>query len=293
MNHDYPAAIADLDAAIHADPDSPNLLIQRAMAFFYSGYYAQAKADASQAIAAAPALATLYQQRAKIEKWIGQPGESIADLDQAIKLSKSPAADMYADRGQAYQSKGDYASAARDLKTAVKLNPRDTESMLALASAFQEQKDYAHAVTASTRLLERDSANADAHVSRADAYWSLGQYQAALDDYRAAVRLDPKNAVAANGLSWFLCTCPAATMRDGKRALVLASRACELSQWGQFGYVDTLAAAYAELGNFPEAVAWQQHAIDLAGPDSALKTQLQQRLELYRKRLPYREDHPD
>jgi Tfp pilus assembly protein PilF len=141
-------------------------------------------------------------------------------------------------------------------------------------------------------LLEVDPDNTNAYVSRAYAYMTLGQYQPALDDYRSASKRAPEDSDTANDLSWFLSTCPQAKLRDGKRALALANYACQHTGWDEPQCIDTLAAAYAELGSFDEAIVWEQRAIELADPSNKdFQQQLQQRLELYRKGLPYREDH--
>ena len=293
MNHDYAQAIADLDLAITRHSDDPDYLIQRAMAYFYAGYYQKAQAEADKAIAAAPTRWNLYEQRAEFEKWLNQPDKSIADLDQAIKLSKTRNAQLYTERGQAFLAKKDYDRALENLKEAADIGPNDTDTLDALASAYGGKKEYAQQVATLTRLLEIEPAQVDALINRAAAHLELGQRQEALDDYRRAYKLRPYDAEAANDLSWFLCTCPDAKLRDGKRALELANHACELSEWTQAWYIDTLAAAYAEQRDFDEAIVWQQRAIDLAGQSQKeLSDELQKRLELYKKGLPYREEHP-
>ncbi len=293
MNHDYAQAIADLDFAIGKKAGDPDYLIQRAMAYFYAGFYQKAQAEADKSIAAAPTRWTLYEQRAEIEKWLNQPDKSIADLDQAIKLSKTKNADLYSKRGQACLAKQDYESALRDLKQAAELRPDDVDTLSALAAAYRGKKQYVQEAATLTRLLEIEPGKADTYIARAAAHLELGQYQAVLDDYRLAAKHEPDNAEAANDLSWFLCTCPDAKLRDGKRALELANHACELSGWTQATFIDTLAAAFAEQRNFGEASVWQQRAIDLVGQSQTeLKQELQKRLELYRKGLPYREERP-
>jgi hypothetical protein len=59
--------------------------------------------------------------------------------------------------------------------------------------------------------------------------------------------------------------------------------------WNSFGYLDTLAATYAEAGSFKEAVAWQKKALDLDIEDRDTLEQARQRLKLYEEGKPYRE----
>jgi hypothetical protein len=71
-----------------------------------------------------------------------------------------------------------------------------------------------------------------------------------------------------------------------RKNLEYATRACELSQWKDFSYLDTLAASYAEVGDFKAAVKWQTKAIELAF--TGFKSQLRSRLKLYEANQPYR-----
>jgi hypothetical protein len=64
--------------------------------------------------------------------------------------------------------------------------------------------------------------------------------------------------------------------------------ACELASWKDPFCIDTLAAAYAECGQFSQAVERQKQAIDLASEKK--KADFRSRLELYEAGKPYREE---
>jgi tetratricopeptide (TPR) repeat protein len=74
----------------------------------------------------------------------------------------------------------------------------------------------------------------------------------------------PGSAALRNTLAFALATLPEAPLRDGARALALAREAVAASGGANPDYLDTLAAAYAELGRFDEAVAEQRRALELA-----------------------------
>lgn len=94
-----------------------------------------------------------------------------------------------------------------------------------------------------------------------------------------------------NDLAWMQATCPAAEVRNGSEAVKNATRACELTQWQKPMHLDTLAAAYAEVGDFDSAVKWQKEAIRLltAEDPASWPAQFAERLRLYESGQPCRE----
>jgi tetratricopeptide (TPR) repeat protein len=75
-------------------------------------------------------------------------------------------------------------------------------------------------------------------------------------------------------------------LRDGKFAVEIALKACEFTEWKNPAYLDTIAAAYAELGDFDVAVKWQTKAIELL-PNEKEKEEYRTRLKLYQEKKPY------
>ena len=86
-----------------------------------------------------------------------------------------------------------------------------------------------------------------------NAYFT-GKYDEALAGFDACLGIAPDNAAAYNSKAWLLATCPEAKYRDGKAAIELAKKACDLTMDKNAQYVDTLAAAFAEVGSFDLAV---------------------------------------
>jgi tetratricopeptide (TPR) repeat protein len=119
----------------------------------------------------------------------------------------------------------------------------------------------------------------------------LGQFQDAVGHYHEALRLNPDSTGALNNLAWLLATCSDASVRNGARAVQLAERACQLTDYRQTLFVGTLAAAYAEAGRFDDAMATAERAIALArkNGESALLQRNRELLELYRAHKPYRD----
>lgn len=103
--------------------------------------------------------------------------------------------------------------------------------------------------------------------------------------FEAALPKSEKDASFLNGYAWLLATAPDDNVRDGQKALRLALAAAELTKWKDAAVLDTLAAAYAETGDFKSAVKWQTA---VSGMD--LKTfKSRERLALYGQGKAYRE----
>jgi len=84
-------------------------------------------------------------------------------------------------------------------------------------------------------------------------------------------------------------TCPDQRYRDGKNAVLKATQAYQLTDGKSWGHLDTLAAAYAESGDFEKAKELEAKAIEMVA-DEKDKQACRSRLELYKQGKPYREE---
>jgi len=134
-----------------------------------------------------------------------------------------------------------------------------------------------------------DPGVAEADLGMAGRMTEQGNIAGAILRYRLVLKTRPNLVVALNNLAWLLATTHDASLRNGAQAVQLAERACRLTHFCPPRLVGTLAAAYAEAGRFPEAIATAQKACARAVNDPALLERNQQLLELYRKGQPYRE----
>jgi hypothetical protein len=99
------------------------------------------------------------------------------------------------------------------------------------------------------------------------------------------VRRHPNSVEALNNFAWLLATSAEPDLRNGARAVQFAEKACALTNFKQAAFIETLAAAYAEAGRFPEAIATAQRAAATANAagDTALASQNQELLKFYRR----------
>lgn len=114
------------------------------------------------------------------------------------------------------------------------------------------------------------------------AYQDNGEWQNAIHDYEQVLQARPEDIVALASLARILAACPDDDLRDGQRAVEYAQKACQLTNWTNVVPLATLAAAYAEIGDFEAAADWQRKAVDLA-PEEA-KPAMHKPLQLYEQR---------
>jgi tetratricopeptide (TPR) repeat protein len=123
-----------------------------------------------------------------------------------------------------------------------------------------------------------------------EALYFRGEVDQALVHFQEAIRLDPPLGLA--GVAWVMATTSNPKFLNGPKAVELARLASRMTSYRQPEPLDALAAAYAEAGNFPEAVSTAERAIELAraGGRPDLAREIQQRLALYRQGRPYRDE---
>jgi cytochrome c-type biogenesis protein CcmH/NrfG len=118
---------------------------------------------------------------------------------------------------------------------------------------------------------------------------NIGKHAEAVADYDAALKLKPDDSELLNNLAWVLATSPDDKVRDGKRATDLANQAAKDTDYKQAHILSTLAAGYAESGNFDKAREWSQKAVELGSDDADTNAQLKKELASYKDNKPWRE----
>jgi tetratricopeptide (TPR) repeat protein len=97
------------------------------------------------------------------------------------------------------------------------------------------------------------------------------------------------DAAIQNEIAWRLATEPDPKDRSGSNAVLYAEKAVRATSRTNASFLDTLAAGYAELSQFEEAVSVQGEAVALLRSEAERKDYAS-RLRLYESKIPYRDD---
>ncbi len=137
--------------------------------------------------------------------------------------------------------------------------------------------------------LQINPTYAEGHCYIGEAYRRMGKVDAAIINWSNALKYDPDHDHALNNLAWIRATHPDSDMRDPDEALMMAKKACRLTEYQNVGYVDTLAAAFAASGEFASAITSIQKAIDLAISNGQERdiADMKAKLELYKANRQY------
>jgi hypothetical protein len=173
------------------------------------------------------------------------------------------------------------------LDEVVALNPTHPRAYMRRAKALLDQQNWTKGLNDLTKAIELDPNDAGAYAWRGSVYHQMGKFRRAISEYERSLQLDPDKMHVLNTLAWILATSLEDGIRDGSRAVELARRACELSKWQDPRMLGTLAAAYAETGQFDKAIEYQNKAISLVSEEKS--DEYRQPLELYHQRTPRRD----
>jgi tetratricopeptide (TPR) repeat protein len=278
----YRSAATDLS---YADPRNgmADILIKQ-------GKFAEAEAQCREALQLAPmhlpamfSLATALHKQGKLDE--------AAEYYRRI-LELKP--DLFTPRrylGNILVAQGKPDQAIPQLLMALKIQPQDADTHVVLGVVLLDKNRIDEATAQFLEATRLQPTNALANYQLALIHQSRKETSATIDCYRKALQAQPDWPESLNNLAWILAANRDATLRNGAEAVVLAERACKLTDYKEGLFVGTLADAYAEAGRFPEAVSAAEKArsVALAAGQKEIAQKNQELLELYRTGHAYHE----
>jgi tetratricopeptide (TPR) repeat protein len=219
----------------------------------------------------------------------GQADEALVHSERAASIRPTDP-DAQVSVGNLLLQKGRIDEAISHYQKAITVYPDHFLAHFGLGNALLEKSELDSAIQAFRSALVLRPLDVDSHTTLAIALEERGNPAEAIQHYQKALELSPSSIPTLTNFAWLLATSQDASLRNGPRAVELAKQADRLVGGTNTLVLRTLAAAYAENGEFANAIRIATSAMQLArmhGQDS-VATALDQQIALYQLGMPYR-----
>ena len=220
----------------------------------------------------------------------GQVDEAILHCEKAVSMRPTDP-DAQVSLGNLLLQKGRIDDAIAHYQKAITVRPDHFLARYGLGHALLEKGELDSAIQVCRSALLLRPLDPDCHTTLAIALEEKGNPAQAFQHYQKALEVAPGSIPTLTHFAWLLATSQDAALRNGRKAVELAAQANQLVGGTNTIVLRTLAAAYAENGEFANAIRTARSAMQLArmhGEDS-LTRDLDQQIALYQLGVPYRE----
>jgi tetratricopeptide (TPR) repeat protein len=226
--------------------------------------------------------------RAWAQTWYWRDSETLFKHALAVTKNNDVAENNL---GIVYLRQGNVDEAISLLQAAVDLRPDNSPAHENLAKALLQKGEVANALIHYQKLLQLQPDNIEVHNIVGTVLVQQGRVREGAEEWRKVLAIQPDNGNAMSNLAWVLATSPDDSIRDGPKAVQLAEDALRISGRRIPIIFRTLAAAYAESGDFSKAIQTARQGIELAisQGNSGLATELQGNIVLYQEQHPLRD----
>lgn len=227
-------AVDAFTRALKAQPKNDEVLAYRAAAYVALGKVDDALADAEEAIKLESAFSLAWNTRGYLRWLRGDFKGAVADYTAAIayaaddrRVDTGGRAQMYQNRGVAWQDAGNTDRALLDFDTCIALQPANPAFYENRGLIYVDKQLFDVAFKDFDRALELDARNARGYVNRAWAARLMGDFEQAVRDYSQALRLKPDygQALIGRGYAWIGWERPELAKKDFEAAMKIEGHA--------------------------------------------------------------------
>jgi tetratricopeptide (TPR) repeat protein len=291
--HESKQAEQCLRAALAFKPGNFYSLEKLASVFIDEGRYAEAETGARKALEVNPRMSAAHRTLGLALMKQGKAAEAIKEYEEALRLDPDNATAHY-NLGNALARLEQFDKAREQFQETVRLDPTNADAHNNLAYMLVREGKLGEATSEFKAALRFRPDSWHARYGLGDALVRQGKLKEAADEFLQVLKTQPTYSgalIQLNRIGWILASHPAPQVRDGKKALELAERLCELTAYRNATMIETLAAAQAELGRFTEAINSIERARTLAleAGQKDVAQKAQELAELFRTGRPYRE----
>lgn len=238
--------------AVKCVPDNVTAYSNLGSSLSAAGQKKEAEAAFEKALALSPNHPSARINLGLILLEAGRLDEAAMHLRHAVGVDPT-AADAQRLLGYILIRQNKLEEALVHFQRAVEIRP-DAGNWLNLGNALLQAGQYFKAIENYLRVIEAEPGNVDALYNLGMIYAKLGKQDSAARYYQMALTANPGHLPSINNLAWILATSGNDSLRDGAKALKLMELALMLPQAGNAHLMNTLAAAYAETGQYDQAV---------------------------------------
>jgi protein O-mannosyl-transferase len=287
---DVDQAIFQYQAALQIKPDDAVACYNLGNAMLQKGSADEAIAYYQKALEIKPDYAMAHYNLGNVLLQTGSADEAIAHYQKALEFNPG-FVEAQNNLGNTFLVTGSVDEAIAHFEKAVQLNPGYGEAQNNLGYAILLKGNVNAAINHFQTALQINPRHVEAHINLGTALLQKGNVDEAIAHYQTALQLNPDSPDALNDLAWVLATSPQAAVRNGDRAVALARRADQLTGGRNPAILRTLAAAYAEAGQFGNARQTAGSAMELARAAGRqdLAAELAGALKLYEEGRPFRQ----
>lgn len=283
---EWEKALALLEKAQALRPKDASIRYLKGDTFFRGELMGDAIRSYTEAIELRPLDPVMYSGRASAYMKTKRYQDALKDCDEAIRLNPD-SGPFVAKRGDLHHMWGNYEEALRDYAGALRIDPNQADVYNNRAELQKTHRRWDLALPDYNKAVELDASDADTLSNRALCHLDLGNWREAIADLEHLLTLTPDDAEPRSNLAFALAASPDAAVRDGKRAITIATKACELTQWKNVKHIDVLAMAHAETGDFDQALATLDRTEGLTASGVSSEG-VKSRRALYQKKQPFR-----
>jgi Flp pilus assembly protein TadD len=218
----------------------------------------------------------------------GSEDEAITQYQMALQIVPD-FVEVHDNLGVALMQMGRVDEAITQFKMALQIKPDNPKARNNLGFALIRRGRADEAIPCFQLALETKPDYVQARINLANAFLQKGNIGEAMAHFQKALQIEPANPVLQNNLAWLMATCLDASLRNGNKAVELAQQANALTGGTNRMILRTLAAAYAEAGQFSNATESAQKAMTLAraAGQQDLAAQLNEEFKHYEAQLPW------
>jgi tetratricopeptide (TPR) repeat protein len=257
--------------------------------FLQMGRMEEAETQLREALQIDPNLAQGHNNLGRVLLQKGEVDEATAEFQKVVEIQPDYA-DGHNNLGVVLLQKDAVEEAMSEFQKALEIKPDYAEAHNNLGDVLLQKGGTDEAIAHFQKALETDAGYANAHTHLGTALLLKGRPDQAIAQYQKALEIKPDQVFVLNNLAWLLATTPGTSLRNGAKAVALAAQADQLSGGGDPTILHTLAAAYAEEGNYGRATVTARRGLELAmeQKNDALAAALQKEIKLYEADTPLR-----